>query len=131
MSEYLFRGKRTNNGEWVYGYLCTSTNYIGDTNSKLSIQEGGYFRHVDPATAGQYIEKTDKNNNKVFDGDFIRDDKGRLFKIVWGCDLLWLAKTNETHGSCYCPKRLIEKGAIRVGDIHSNPELEAEWRAFK
>ena len=72
MSEYLFRGRRLKDKQWVYGYLCTSINYIGDTNPKLSIQEGGYFRQVDPSTVGQYIGKEDIHNKRIFDGDICR-----------------------------------------------------------
>ena len=69
MSEYLFRGRRLKDKQWVYGYLCTSTNYIGDTERRLSIQENGYFRQVDPATVGQYIGLKDRHEFDIYDGD--------------------------------------------------------------
>lgn len=66
--EIEFRGKRVDNGEWVYGYLCTSIEYLGDKNPKISIQEDGYFRRVIPETVGQYTGLKDKNKKKIFEG---------------------------------------------------------------
>ena len=79
MSEYLFRGRRLEDKRWVYGYLCTSINYIGDANPKLSIQEGGYFRQVDPATVGQFINRTDNKQQKLFNGDKVLFNYGRHY----------------------------------------------------
>ena len=71
--EILFRGKRTDNGEWVYGMLC---NVFKDRELELAIQIHDVFEWVAypviPETVGQYIGIDDKNGVKIFDGDVIR-----------------------------------------------------------
>jgi len=78
MREILFRGKRLDNGEFIYGfYTCFEVAGIlkygvfplrHDINNK-NIKDNEFL--VDPKTIGQYTGLQHKKQVKIFEGDIV------------------------------------------------------------
>ena len=67
---YLFRGKRKDNGEWVFGDLVHSVYKIGDTCVGQYGNEVG-MHEVDPETVCRCTGRTDRNKTLIFEHDVI------------------------------------------------------------
>lgn len=73
--EIIFRGKKIDTKEWVYGNLVMVCN--GETLKRypcivISYNHDAFDWHeVIPETVGQYTGVNDKNKDKIFEGDII------------------------------------------------------------
>lgn len=122
--EILFRGKRADNGEWVYGYFCECPCDDGtDIPSIMRIESKENHRTlmqypVISETVGRFTGLTDKNGTKIFEGDILEASNGNRGYVVFengafmklhnpkGMPFLIAADVNEV-----------------IGNIHDNPEM--------
>jgi hypothetical protein len=112
MREILFRGKRKDNGIWVFGSLFKRIdNYyifpIPITTSKAEVY---------PESVCQFTGLTDKNGKKIFEGDIIEWDElewGSKHRevVTWDYDLFAIRKDDWGE---WCEV---------IGNIHDNPGL--------
>lgn len=137
MREILFRGKRLDNGEWVEGasindrngalYICPAVSDItyGDNGKRRRI---GCWYSVDLFSVGQYTGLTDKNGERIFEGDIIesRYDYFDLDYVVVEV-VKWFRNGWVSQGVDCLPYSFTEDGILPyaeiIGNIHDNPEL--------
>ncbi|MNR93669.1 YopX protein [compost metagenome] len=119
MREYRFRGKRIDNGEWVYGDLWQH-------NGRMDIVDSKADSHpVDPKTVGQYTGLQDRNGKEIYEGDILtalkypfQDDGKYNYHGV----IEWV----DEEASFYMTKRLANKDKRGTLDWISQPIEEIE-----
>ena len=130
MREIKFRGKRIDNGEWVYGYFTRNDEsgrcYI-TTQSKTG---GAHPREVDPATVGQCTGLKDMHGVKLYEGDIMGFHAYGYYYIGVvqysnaGAAFGVKCKTaSETETCPYLDVAINNHRAVKIGNIHDNPEL--------
>ena len=126
MREILFRGKRTDNGEWEYGDLwCNSYGKrVVCIVSPINDQGTTGGNEVNPETVCQFTGLYNKNGRKIFEGDIVKWT-GSLYKVVFeqrfGIAYFGIKISDyETWYFCNsCAANLMEI----AGNVYDNPEL--------
>lgn len=81
MREIKFRGKRKDNGEWVYGNLQVPTPPF-DKYFMWDKNDYGQQVEVIPETVGQFTGLKDKNKKDVYEGDVLRKTSKEYFDKI-------------------------------------------------
>ena len=122
MREILFRGKREDNGEWVYGYYVKLPDAAGSVGfmhvPASNPDEHNTAHYVALETVGQYTGLTDKNGNKVFEGDIV-EYEGKRYSINY---LPHYARFAAVKPNTVFSVFAYQRGEV-IGNIHDNPEL--------
>ena len=79
MREILFRGKRSDTGEWIYGDLRQDADlesaYIGGWDyftADYALQREPFEYPVSPETVSQFTGLYDENGVRIFENDIVR-----------------------------------------------------------
>jgi uncharacterized phage protein (TIGR01671 family) len=130
-----FRGKRTDNGEWIYGNYIQAGNYkyiypFGDLEPDghhlLQVNDNPHW--VVPETVGQFTGLHNNNGTEIYEGDIVKyvyddDDDNILaevrFSIEDGAYVLcnestWIEETMNSESA---------ENSFIIGNIHDNKDL--------
>ncbi len=127
MNEYKFRGKRVDNGQWVYGFyrewtmpeIWKDRAYRDGINYYIDEKGTNESHLVIPETVGQYTGLHDKNGKEVYKGDIVIYGN-KIAVVVWDddtCSFKLKYKENLYNMWAACEV---------IGNIHDNPELLKE-----
>ena len=140
--EIIFRGKRADDDKWIYGYYLEE--YRKDKTKKSCIFSSWadgekVFKHkemVIPETVGQYTGLTDKNGNRIFEGDIVCtrfpkecEHAGNICSLgdiqfrdgMFGIE--WTQWKNDTFWGLRRIDEDFHKEIEIIGNIYDSPEL--------
>ena len=133
MREIVFRGKRADNGEWVYGDFYHKCGITGIVYDYMISSRDGMVYPVIPETVGQDTELKDTNGQRIFEGDVVECistwDKANMVVIFEDGEyrlVLCDKYKNYTPGSGYYSIGCFDKKVI--ANIHDNPEAMGETK---
>ncbi|AHL18715.1 YopX family protein [Listeria monocytogenes] len=146
MREIEFRGKRIDNGEWVYGNLMqfedSATFIFADERKGASTLTYAHFiinnmHAIDEKTIGQYTVLKDKNGKKIFEGDIVAfsEDDFHVFnsQVEYFSEDGYPAFDIKVPSTYYFDSNVFSEVSMSglyeievIGNIHENPELLEE-----
>ncbi|MDR1902368.1 MAG: YopX family protein [Treponema sp.] len=115
MREILFRGKRKDNGEWVYGScIVVSTGpFIIEEYESTGVW-------VDPKTVSEFTGLTDRMGNNIFENDIVKaDERIGEVRFVTGAFVVHFQEDLPNEDLDVW----VTDGLEIIGNCHDNPEL--------
>ncbi len=122
--DITFRGRYRFTGDWAHGYY-------------VELHDGPHMQHriytgyadppdfspdwvpVDPDTIGQYTGVNDRNGKMIFEGDYIKDEKGTLIRVEYEERLGGFVGYHVETGSIYpCVNDAAMQSWSVVGNVH-------------
>jgi len=130
----MYRGKRKDTGEWVYGYLIGKDVIVGDIVEFCEEYFNcEYWWRVDPKTVGQYTGQHDRNEREIYEGDIIRvvdtdEDEEWTFVVEYEDGGYWFDVTKLIYDFDVCSFGFVNKILDYleyeiIGNIHDHPHL--------
>lgn len=138
MREHLYRGKRVDNGDWVYGNLVETREEYSNDIVYAIIEKTAEHRYcgeyadsgwhkVFPETISEYIGRTDDSGNKIFEGDILDDrDNEPHYVIVFDNGCFKVPSISEYKKEDFYTETADEfcfSVANVIGNIYDNTEL--------
>ena len=121
MREIKFRGKRVDNGEWVYGDIAHHDNVISHVGQHPADGSMVVF-DLDPTTVGQYTGLLDKDGREIYEGDILEfNHRGDVRSYVIFDDGSFDVKNQAKDVLLYL--NIINHKVNVISNIHDNPEL--------
>ena len=132
MRNIIFRGKRLDNGEWVYGSLVTFNGFHVIVDHYTP---NGDEVRVIANTVGQYTGLKDKKGAMIFEGDILllSDGKSHSEDVVVEHGLYGWTFYNPQTATFYSDGshtyvavencRFMFGTGVVIGNIHDNPDL--------
>ena len=129
---YLFRAKRTDNGEWCIGNLV----YYPDGTTDIGETGGDWMIHkVDPSTICQCTGLYDEDRKKIFEGDIVGfidctstengySEQYCRGQVTWDKETASFQVTERLSAESY---EVLDRGCKVLGNIFDNAELMEEW----
>ena len=129
MRECISRGKRFDNGEWVYWDRYGRITDINGEPTKTEIDMPTLLRYpiyisdlpiIEDDTVGDYTGLTDKNGKRIFEGDII-SGRGDTYKVVFDRGVFRIENSHYTTG-LYVAIHMDKIDEV-IGNAYDNFEL--------
>ena len=128
--EIKFRGKSTDTGKWIYGFLSFFYTAGRDENgliftdkARIYSPEDGCCYDVWAETVGEFTGLCDKNGEEIYEGDIV-ECNGDICKVMYSNHYAGFALDKK--GWLYLHffgEAFSNKDCLVIGNIHNNIEL--------
>lgn len=129
MKERISRGKRFDNGEWVYWDRYGRITDINGEPTKTEIDIPTLLPYptyisnlpiINDKTVGDYTGLADKNGKRIFEGDILSDGDD-TYKVVFYEGVFQIENSNYITGLFVAIH--MDKINEVIGNVYDNPEL--------